>query len=157
MMKRTMIILAAVVCITLTAFGPAITQATSSAGSITGTASGDLPEGATLDGISVDAFEMAAGVFVEGDGAAVGVFHATLSGRSVTGVQNVVIDGTATRGGMSANGASFGGFASMDLGNGLPPLGGIPFDVDAGSGAVTLHIQNLSLPAEFDQGSLTIE
>ena len=139
---------------------PAATTAASTDGSsITGIGSGSFPPGANIAGINLTTFDVATGVFTEGDGSAEGVFYADLSGRTALGsVRLITLEGDVTRGTAAAGSSSFSGLGSLSLGDGIPPVPGVPFTVETNGSSMVLTIQSSSLPSTaFSEGALDIK
>jgi hypothetical protein len=126
--------------------------------SVTAAATGLFAAGAELGPVALEGLEIATGVFIEVDGSASGTFHAALRGNSLGGPQQITVEGSATSGSLDADGrATFSGTASVDLGDGAPPLANVPFTVTAGSDGVVLLIDSTPLTATLNGGAIAIE
>lgn len=126
--------------------------------SVTAAASGDFAAGAELGPVALAGMEIATGVFIEPDGTASGTFHAVLQGSTLGSAQEITVDGNVTGGSVDADGcATFNGSASLDMGNGAPPLANVPFSVTAGSDRVVLLVDSVTLTATLSGGAITIE
>lgn len=92
-----------------------------------------LASGATLYGVQLQNLEFGQGIVILPDGSAIGDFQTLLLGTSPLGQpQNLNVEGKVSSGSVQVNGSvTFGGTASVDLGNGTPPLTGVPFSVTA--------------------------
>ncbi|HJR60787.1 MAG TPA: hypothetical protein VJ813_15360 [Vicinamibacterales bacterium] len=139
------------------ATAPAI--ADSDARSVTGAAKGLFGGEAALGGVTLEGVELGTGVFIEADGSAAGTFHAVLQGSSLGVPQEITVEGKVSEGSVAADGrASFSGTASLDFGNGAPPLPGVAFSVIAGADGLVLAIDSTTLPAAaLTAGAVTIE
>lgn len=160
-MKQLVNVLAIV--LVLATFAPTNTNvvAAGDSGSVTGTGQGLFGANAALGAVNLDGIELGTGVFIEPNGAASGVFHAVLSGRTALGqARSITIEGNVTQGtfGVDASGADFSGFATIDLGDGTGALVSVPFSVSTSAGSMVLAIEATTLPAVgLTSGALTIE
>ena len=127
---------------------PAIPNADLEIGSIAGTGEGLFESGAALGDVSLEGVELAIGVFIDPDGAAAGVFHAVLAGRSPLGDSQITVEGDVGAGSFGMLGeVSFSGVATVELSDGTPPLPGIPFSVTITTGgSVVLALDSTALP-----------
>ena len=157
-MKRIICLVLMIVGIAMVAYTPTSTAA-SDEGAVTGIGTGSFPSGANFAGVGLSSFEIAAGVLTEADGSASGVFHAVLTGRTLLGgARNITLEGNVTQGTATLGSGNFSGLASLDLGDGVPAVSGVPFHVETQGGALALTIQSTALPsAGFTQGGLDIE
>ena len=155
-----------IICLILTIIGIAAavsitpaSRASSNEGTVTGIGTGAFPGGASLAGVELSSFEIAAGVITEADGTASGVFHAVLTGSAlIGGARNITLEGNVTQGMATPGSGNFSGLASLDLGDGVPAVSGVPFYVETQGGALILTIQSTALPsAGFTEGGLDIE
>src|SRR5438093_4214649 len=97
---------------------------------VTGAGAGTYPSGTTYSTVSLSSLQFGMGVFIPGDGSASGQFQATLLGTSLLGLQqNIEVEGTATNGSTGTGSRTFSGTATVDMGDGTPPLVDIPFTV----------------------------
>jgi len=134
--------------------------------SATTAADGAYPAGTTFSGLPISGLDIGTGVLLGPDGVAEGHVAIALFGpiNPVTGApQNVIVEGMITGGSHSAaNVATLTGTASVNMGNGAPPLTGVPLVVTIttnlnGQGTVGLVIGSTTLPnASVTQGSLSI-
>jgi hypothetical protein len=123
-------------------------RANGDARSVAGAAGGQFAAGAELGPVSFDAIQIGTGVFIEADGSASGTFHAVLSGTSLGLAREVTVEGNVNAGTIAFDGgALFSGTASLDLGDGAPPLPNIAFSVSMGPDSVGLVIDSVPLPA----------
>jgi hypothetical protein len=130
-------------------------------------AGGTYPEGTSFSGIAVRGLELAFGSETSPDGTGAGEFTVVLLGVSaIPGeTQPITIEGQITGGTRNAiNVAVVSGTASLDLGDGLPPVPGIPFvatlvrDPATAQGTVGLVIGSTELPtATLNEGRLSIQ
>ena len=134
-------------------------RADSDARSVTAAAHGRFAAGAELGAASLTSIQIGTGVFIEADGSASGTFHAVLTGTSLGFAREVTVDGRATSGTIAFDGgALFSGTASLNLGDGAPPLPNIAFSVSMGSDSVGLVIDSVTLPAAaITAGVIAIE
>jgi hypothetical protein len=134
-------------------------RADTEVGSVTGAGPGLFGAGATLGAVNLDGINVGIGVFIDPNGSAAGVFHAVLVGRSLLGQSQIAVEGEVTGGGFGPFGnANFSGVATVDFGNGTPPLPGVPFSVTVTGGSVALALGSTTLsPAAMSANSITIE
>jgi hypothetical protein len=127
--------------------------------SVTAAGKGLFAAGASLGAVTLDGVELGTGVFIEAGGSASGTFHAVLQGSSLGHAREITLDGKVSQGSVAADGrATFGGTASLDFGDGMPPLPGVAFSVTAGADSVALVIDSTTLPAAgLTAGAITIE
>src|SRR6266851_223936 len=113
--------------LTLTIAGSAYAQSDTSA---TTAALGVFPNGTAFNGVPISSLQIAVGVLIGTDGIAEGHVAISLIGSSVLGAPPQVIEAQADAGGGSraaANVVTISGTCSIDMGNGTPPLTGVPF------------------------------
>ena len=127
--------------------------------SVTAAATTSLPVGAELGPVALQGIEIGTGVFIEADGSASGTFHAVLQGSAFGFPREITLEGKASEGSVGFDGrATFSGTASLDLGDGAPPLPSVAFSVTAGADDVVLVIDSTPLPAAgLTAGAVTIE
>ena len=83
-----------------------------------------------------------------------------LLGTSLLGTpQHVVLDGQVGNGSLGGDGsATFGGTATVDMGDGTLPLLGVPFTVKASTQSLGMTLDGMALPtAAVTAGSIRIE
>jgi hypothetical protein len=100
------------------------------------------------------------GIFIAPDGSASGQFQAVLLGTSLLGTpQHVVLEGQVGNGSPGGDGsATFGGTATVDMGDGTLPLLGVPFAVKASTQSLGMTLDGMALPtAAVTAGSIRIE
>jgi hypothetical protein len=116
---------------------------------VTAAGKASLPAGALLNGIPVSGLLFGIGVYVPGDGTAAGSIQVTLAGTTLLGLsQTIELTGDAATGTINADGSrTISGTATLDLGNGLPPLPGVPFTVIANATGLILSVASTTLPA----------
>jgi hypothetical protein len=126
---------------------------------VTGAAEATLPPGAIFNGIPLEGMTLGQGVFIGEDGSAAGQFQAVLRGTTLLGSpRNVVVEGEVSNGSAAGGTATFSGTATVNLGNGTPPLAGVPFTVTASGESLGLTLNGAALPtATVSAGSITIE
>jgi hypothetical protein len=127
--------------------------------SVTAAANGLFAAGAELGPVALQGLEIGTGVFIEADGSASGTFHAVLRGSALGSPREITLEGKVSGGSVAADGrATFSGTASLDLGDGLPPLPNVAFSVTAAADGVVLAIDSTTLPAAgLTTGAVTIE
>ena len=127
---------------------------------VTGAGAGVFPAGSSFNGISLSGLRFGKGVGVPGDSSTTGDFQALLLGTSLLGQpQNINVVGRASSGSVNPDGtATFSGLSTVDMGNGTPPLTGVPFSVTATTQGLQLILGNTPLPmATLTAGSITIQ
>jgi hypothetical protein len=127
--------------------------------SVTAAATYLLPGGAELGPVALQGLEIGAGVFIEDAGSASGTFHAVLQGSALGFSREITLEGKVSEGSVGFGGrVTFSGTASLDLGDGAPPLPSVAFSVTAGADDVVLVIDSTPLPvAGLTGGAITIE
>jgi hypothetical protein len=126
----------------------------------TGAGEGIFPAGASFNGVPVNGLQFGKGVGIREDSTAIGDFQALLLGTSLLGQpQNINVAGLARNGAVNPDGsATFSGLCAVDMGDGTPPLTGVPFSVTATTEGLRLILGNTPLPmATLTAGSITIE
>jgi hypothetical protein len=130
--------------------------------SVTGAGAGVFPSGGSFVGVSLQALKLGMGLTVAG-GAAQGQFQTTLIGVSLLGLeQDIQVEGKASSGSSGPNSAIFSGTCTVEMGDGTPPLPGVPFTVVVatnadGTGSLTLTLGATNLPvATVNEGYMTI-
>jgi hypothetical protein len=156
-MKRLTCVFAIVLGIAATT--PIRVLAGSDGSSVTGAGKGLFGAGAALGAVDLQGLELGTGVFIEADGSASGTFHAVLQGSSLGQRREITVEGKASQGSPAADGrATFSGTASLDFGDGAPPLPGVAFSVTAGADGLVLKIDSTTLPAAgLTAGAIAIE
>jgi hypothetical protein len=132
--------------------------------SVTIAGAGSFPQGAAYLGVSLSSLSAGVGLGIAGNWA-VGQFHVTLTGTTSVGdARSIVIDGRATGGAPSDPGtATFTGTATVDPGDGTPPLPGVPFAAlvipgPDGTGSLTVNLGGAMLPAAaINEGYVTVQ
>ena len=124
---------------------------------VTGAGEAVLPGSTSFSGVSINSELFGAGVFIPGDGTAVGEFQATLLGINVLGqTQTIVVEGEAASGSIGAGNGTFSGAATVNMGDGTPPLINVPITVTATPTSLLLILSNVNLPATLTAGNITI-
>ena len=156
-MKRLTCVRAIVLGLVLITIAPV--RADSDARSVTGAGKGLFGAGAALGAITLQGIELGTGMFIEADGSASGTFHAVLTGSSIGVAREITVEGKVSDGSVASDGrATFSGTASLDFGDGAPPLPGVAFSVTAGADGLVLAIDSTTLPAAgLTSGAVTIE
>lgn len=131
---------------------------------VTGGGGGLFPPGTTFNLIPITGLQFGFGLEFSDIGDKVGELNVNLLGIAAGGVpRSITIEGNVTAGSRPAdNVATFSGFATVDPGDGTPPLPGVPFaatvTTDANDqGSLGLVIGSASLPAAaVNDGTLSI-
>jgi hypothetical protein len=161
-MKKSVLRLAAVfVCALAIAPRPAAAAETR----VAAAGEGIYPPDTTFNSIPITGLQFGFGLEFSDVGDKVGHIMVVLRGISTLGQeQDVVIEVEVTGGSrMAANVAVISGTCTIDMGNGTPPLPGVPFSATVaangtGEGAIGLVIGNTTLPnANVPAGSMTIQ
>jgi hypothetical protein len=158
-MKRRTCVLVLLLALAPLAYTTISTEAANDLATVTGAARAVYAPGATLNLVSVQSLDLGTGVFIEPDGAASGAFNAVLSARSALGqTREITIEGTPDRGTVEPGGrANFSGLATINFGDGMPAVSGVPFNVSATSDSVMLTINSMALPvARVGSGAVSI-
>ena len=158
-MKKLICLILTMAGIAAFVYAPPASTAASTDRTITGIAAGSFPGGASFAGVDLNSFEIATGVITDADGSAAGVFHAELAGRSLLGTaRRITLEGTVMQGTAASGSGSFSGLARLDLGDGVPAVSGIPFNVETNAGSMVLTIHSTVLPsAALTRGSVDTE
>ena len=149
----------AIVVLGLVAITTVHVSAADSEHSVTGAAKCLFGAGAELGPVALEGIMMGTGVYIEPDGSASGTFHAVLQGSSLGHSREITVEGNVGEGSVAADGrATFSGTASLDWGDGTPPLASVTFSVTAAADSVVLKIDSITLPAAtLTGGAVTIE
>ena len=134
-------------------------EAQSADGLTAGAGAGVYPSGTTFNGVPITGLRFGIGVALPANGTVSGQFQTVLLGLSALGQpQDISVEGEATSGAVNADGSStFSGTCTIDLGNGTPPLTGLPFTVTSTTNSLLLILGGTSLPAaSVAAGSITI-
>jgi hypothetical protein len=147
------------IVLALTAMWTSSVLADGDSRSVTGAGTALFGAGAALGPVALQNIELGTGVFIEADGSASGTFHAVLQGSSLGVPRQITVEGKIRGGATDADGhATFSGTASIDFGDGGPPLSGIAFSVSAGTDSLVVAIDSTTLPAaRVTAGAITIE
>jgi len=119
---------------------------------------GIFPAGSTFNGVPLNGVHFGSGVGLPGDSSAAGDFQALLLGTSLLGQpQNINVVGRASSGSVNADGTTtFLGLGTVEMGNGTPPLTGVPFSVTATTQGLRIILGSTALPAAtLTAGSIT--
>jgi hypothetical protein len=129
---------------------------------VTGGGGGSFPPNTIFNGIPITGLEFGFGLEFSSVGDKVGEVSVVLLGIGPQ-PREITIEGNVSGGSrVAANVATFSGIATLDMGNGLPPVPGVPFTVtvttDANDqGSLGLVIGPTSLPsAVVNDGTMTI-
>jgi hypothetical protein len=156
-MKNITILLIAFLAIAGSAFAQTDTSATTAA-------QGSYPSGTSFNGISISALQIASGAIVASGGSAEGQLTISLTGKTALGTQqiiNIAVDVTAGQR-AAGNVAVVSGTGTVDMGDGTPPIVGVPIIATITTdslhlGTVGLTIGATNLPAAtIGNGSMTI-
>jgi len=140
--------------------GPAPVAAQDDVAGVTGAGEGIFSTGATFNGVTLRRLELGHGLFIARDGSAMGQFHAVLRGTSLLGqARDVIVEGKVTGGSVAGNGGvTFSGTATVNMGDGTPPVPGVPFAATVSTNSLALILNATALPtATVSAGSITIE
>jgi hypothetical protein len=126
---------------------------------VTAAAEATLPDGAAFNGVPLKGLALGLGVSIASDGSATGQFHAVLQGTSLLGsTQEVVVEGEVRTGSVADGTATFGGTATVNMGDGTLALTGVAFTATASTGSLKLILDTTSLPtATVTAGSITVK
>jgi hypothetical protein len=129
---------------------------------VTGGGGGSFPPNTIFNGIPITGLEFGFGLEFSSVGDKVGEVSVVLLGIGPQ-PREITIEGNVSGGSrVAANVATFSGIATLDMGNDLPPVPGVPFTVtvttDANDqGSLGLVIGPTSLPsAVVNEGTMTI-
>ncbi|PYQ32423.1 MAG: hypothetical protein DMF57_13140 [Acidobacteria bacterium] len=119
----------------------------------------------TFKGLPINGLQSGYGIGIASTGSALGQFCTVLLGINSMGLQqNIIIEGVATSGSQPAgNIATFSGTCTVNMGDGSPPLPGVPFTATITTnafdqGTIGLILGDTTLPAAtINQGSMTIQ
>jgi hypothetical protein len=138
---------------------PAPVAAQDDAAGVTGAGEAMFSSSATFKGIPLTGLRLGQGLFIAQDGSAIGQFHAVLRGTSILGqAQDIVVEGKVSTGAAESGSVTFGGTATVDLGDGTLALPDVPFTVTASMGGLQLVLDATTLPAAMlTAGSITIK
>ena len=156
-MKRTSILLVLILALAGSAYAQSDTSATTAA-------QGTYPSGTSFNGVKLSGLQIATAAVITAAGTAQGHLVISLKGTTVLGAQQLITVEAAVGGGSrpAANVATITGTCSIDMGNGTPPVTGVPFVAtittnDASQGTVGVILGATALPAAtIDGGSMTI-
>lgn len=146
-MKRLTVMLAAVILVGILPFPGLAQSSTTVNGGGQGTYGADLD----LDG-DVDATHFGFGVTIAGNGSARGHFLCLMAGNAdFLGLSLMAVEGRVTSGSVdtAAGTATFGGVASVNLGNGTV-VRGVPFTVAVKAGGPGVATVTLTVIGGFD-------
>jgi len=115
---------------------------------VTGGGAGVFPAGATFNTIQLAGGTFGLGAEIAGDGSAVGDLEVQLNGSSLIGLsQWITITGWITSGTSNPDGSvTLNGTATLDMGDGTAPTGGLPFVANAGPSGLTVTVGGTTLP-----------
>jgi hypothetical protein len=159
MMMRHGFVLTAILGLASVVTLPPVAAQTGASG-VTGAAEGIFSRGATFNGVQMSRLTAAQGIVIAADGSATGQFQAVLMGTSLLGIpQQVIVEGEVQNGSFGADGtATISGAATVNMGDGTPPLLGVPFTVKTSTLNLGLTLGTNALPtAALTAGSVTIE
>ena len=126
---------------------------------VAGAGAGTFPINTALNGVSLSGLKFGLGVLIPGDGTADGQLQATLLGTTPLGQpRNIEVEGDATNGTLATGSRTFSGTATVDMGDGTPPLLNVPFTVAATAAGLVLTLGATTLPAAtLTAGTITIK
>jgi hypothetical protein len=124
---------------------------------VTGAGEAALPVSTSFSGVSINSEIFGTGVFILGDGTAVGEFQATLLGTNALGqTQTIIVESEAASGSIGTGNGTFSGAATVNMGDATPPLINVPITVTATPTSLLLILSNVNLPATLTAGNITI-
>jgi hypothetical protein len=131
---------------------------------VTGAGAGIFPAGASYLGVPLNALELGMGLNVANSWA-LGQFQTTLIGTSALGLeQDILVEGIASSSVPSGPGtAIFSGRCTVNMGDGTPPVSGVPFTATVaanadGTGSLALTLGATNLPAAtVNEGYVTVK
>jgi hypothetical protein len=139
---------------------PALAQSQTT---VTGAGAGTLPAGASFNGVSLSGLRFGMGVSTASKGTASGDFESTLLGTAAGQSRTITVVGKPSSGSVAgASTATFSGLCVINMGDGTPPLTGVPFTATAVAGVgaterLTLSLGSTSLPtATGSDGRITV-
>jgi hypothetical protein len=127
---------------------------------VTGAAEASLPDGSTFNGLALKGLTVGLGISIARDATASGQFHAELQGTTLLGLaREIVIEGEVSTGSVAPDGsATFSGRATVNMGDGGPPLPDVPFTATVSTGGVKLTLNGTALPsAAVTAGSISVK
>ena len=132
--------------------------------SATTAAQGTYPSGTSFNGVNLSGLQIATAAVLVSDGSAEGHLAISLKGTTILGTQqNISIEAEASSGSnAAANLATINGTCTIDMGDGTPPVSGVPIvaTITTNSdhqGTVGLVLGGTALPAAtINGGSMTI-
>jgi hypothetical protein len=108
---------------------------------------GFYPTGANYAGVYFSGGKLADGVIINSDGSANGAVEVMFTGITTLGADaNIVVEGVASTGSVSAGTATINGTASVDMDNGAPPTPGVAFTIVLTATGMTLTLGASNLP-----------
>jgi len=139
---------------------PALAQSQTT---VTGAGAGTLPAGSSFNGVSLSGLRFGMGVSIASNGTASGDFESTLLGTAAGQSRTIGVVGKPSSGSVpSAGRATFSGVCVINMGDGTPPLTGVPFTATAVAGvgateSLTLTLGSTNLPtATGSDGRITV-
>jgi len=144
-MKRTLSLLGVTALLLLGIAAPAAGQTW-----VTGTGAAVLAPGTQYGGLALSGLRFGNGLVINRDGTASGDFQTNLLGTTPLGARReITVQGLVQTGALNQDGSvTFQGTSSVDLGDGLPPLSGVPFRVTLGTLGIQLVLGTTSLPLQ---------
>jgi hypothetical protein len=132
---------------------------------VTGAGGGVYPSDTAFGSVTLSGLQFSLGVNIRAVGTVGGNVDLTLFGLTPLGQpQNIEVEGLATAGsGTAESTATVSGTATLDMGDGTPPLIDIPFTLTVvatadGQGTLTLVVGSTHLPAAtVNEGGLAIQ
>jgi hypothetical protein len=127
-------------------------------------AGGIYPSDTSFKGVPINGLQSGYGIGIGSTGWALGQFCTVLLGVNAGGLKQVItIEGEASAGSLAGNVVTFSGTCTIYMGDGSPPLPGVPFTATITTGAndqgtIGLVLGSTTLPnATINQGSMTIQ
>ena len=140
--------LVAAIVFCLTVAGPLTRAEATSKNSISGAGAGGFAAGDTFGGVALTRGTYGLGVLIFEDGTGHGDLAVQLYGSTALGVaRRIVVTGWITAGTVNADGtATITGTCSLDVGDGMPPTGGLPLVANVGPAGIVLTVGGTPLP-----------
>src|SRR2546426_5808149 len=126
---------------------------------VAGAGAGTFPAHTAFSGVSLSGLKFAMGVLIPGGTTADGQLQAPLLGTTpLRQPRNIEVEGDATNGTLATGSRTFSGTATVDMGDGTPPLLNVPFTVTATATGLVLALGATNLPAAtLTAGTITIK
>jgi hypothetical protein len=127
---------------------------------VIGAGEASFPDGASFNGLTLSGSSFGFGVSLAGDGTAVGNLDVSLiAPLPLGGQQEIVVVGNVRSGTLNVDGsATFGGIATVDMGDGTLPATDVPFSLTVTTQGLRLVLGSTELPGQnLELGAIDIE